>query len=66
MSETEVDEEWLFDISKKVAALTKKVFALHAEAVGRKDEVKRLHDHLERLGRDDAGEGDVLEVEDGV
>ena len=39
MSETEVDEEWLFDISKKVAALTKKVFALHAEAVGRKDEV---------------------------
>ena len=43
----EVMKEWIFDVSKKIAFLTKKVFRLHSEALDRKDEIKRLKEAME-------------------
>ena len=44
---TAIDEQWLYDVSKRIALLTKKVFRLHAETVDRRDDAKHLQQLLE-------------------
>ena len=43
----EITDEWMHDVNKKIASLTRTVFHLHAETVDRKDENARLKSKYE-------------------
>lgn len=63
-----MNEEWLGNVDKRIAFLTKTVFRLHAESVDRKDDVaklaQKLNDELDESKK--ASENALREVEKGL